>query len=307
MSTSGKPRIGFIGLGAIGSVICRRVVEGGYPVKAYDLRREAVEKAASFGAQPAASLADVAKDVDVIMLSVPDDRVVREVLFGDGGVVSTLAQNSLIIDTSTCRPLVTRQTAAELAEMGFRFIDAPVSGGVRRAETGTLSVIVGGEAADVEEARPILSTFGNNIFHVGGHGNGHLAKALNNMLSGATLALSAEVAVLGVKAGIDPGVLIEVINNSTGRSNSTEVKFPRFILNRKFNAGFSMGLMAKDLGITTDLAAELKVPIFGCNMVKQLFDYAITRGGAELDHTAIITYLEEWSDVVVQSDYGVEN
>jgi 3-hydroxyisobutyrate dehydrogenase-like beta-hydroxyacid dehydrogenase len=204
-----------------------------------------------------------------------------------------------VVDLSSSRPLVTQQTAAELARMGLAFLDAPVSGGVARAREGDLAIMVGGEPAVVERVRPVLEVIGRHVMHVGAVGAGHTAKAINNLISAATLAISAEGIILGARAGLDPAVLVGVINKSSGRSNSTELKFPRYVLNRRFDAGFSIGLMFKDLGIGQDLADQLHVPMMASSAVRQLWGYAMAHGGADDDHTAIVRYLEELAGVTL--------
>ena len=291
-----NPTVGFIGLGNIGGPMCGRVLEAGFAVVAFDVRAEALAVVVERGARGAASPADVAAHTDLILLSLPNERVVQAVLFGPGGIVETARPGTLIVDTSTSRPLVTRETAARLAAKGLRMLDAPVSGGVARAREGTLAVMVGGDAADLERCRPVLSSFGSQIFHVGGIGAGHVAKAVNNLISAATLLVTAEAVAAGTKAGVDPARLIEVINASSGRSNSSEVKFPRYILNRRFDAGFAVELMYKDLTIATELADAVGSPLLVGALIRQIWGLVHDRW-PQADHTVVARLVEELAGV----------
>jgi 3-hydroxyisobutyrate dehydrogenase len=180
-----------------------------------------------------------------------------------------------------------------LAAQGIDMLDAPVSGGVLRAEEGTLSVMVGGKRAVYEKYRGILESFGDKIFYVGDHGAGHLVKALNNLLSATTLASAAEAALLARRAGVAPDTFVEVINASNGRSYSTEVKFPRYILDRTFDDGFALGLMNKDLKIALETAAEMEFPMPIGSALAQIWELAVARGYGPENHTAIYTFLED--------------
>lgn len=291
-------RLGFVGLGAIGAPMCRRLIEAGYDVSFHDVRPPAVAAVAAVGGTGVDTAEAAAKGADVLLLSLPNEQSVRDVLFG-AGAARALAQGGVVVDLSSSRPLVTQRTAAELATLGVAFLDAPVSGGVARARDGDLAVMVGGDRAVFDRLAPVLGVIGRHLTHVGGVGAGHTAKAINNLISAATLAISAEGVILGVKAGLDPKILVEVINKSSGRSNSTETKFPRYVLNRRFDAGFSIGLMFKDLGIGQDLADQLHVPMVASSAVRQLWAYAMAHGGAGEDHTAIVKYLEALAGVTV--------
>jgi 3-hydroxyisobutyrate dehydrogenase-like beta-hydroxyacid dehydrogenase len=172
-------------------------------------------------------------------------------------------------------------------------LDAPVSGGLLRAEVGDLAVMVGGEQGLFEGCRAVLEAFSARIFYVGGSGSGHMAKALNNLLSATTLASAAEAVLLGERAGLDPEKLVEIINASSGRSASTEVKFSRYVLNRAFDDGFAVSLMNKDVGIALDTASELGLPTIMGSVVGQVWRAAVARGFGGEGHTAIYAFLEE--------------
>jgi 3-hydroxyisobutyrate dehydrogenase-like beta-hydroxyacid dehydrogenase len=286
-----KPRIGFVGLGNIGFPMCRRLLESGYEVLAYDANPEAVSRLEDTPAEPADSLKALAA-ADVVLLSLPGSDVVEEVVLGEGGLAEGLSSGKVLIDTSSSRPSSTRDLAKKLAESGVEMLDAPVSGGVLRAEEGMLAVMVGGREEVFERWRELLESFGEKIFHVGDHGAGHLVKSLNNLLSATTLASAAEAVILAEKAGVAPEALLEVINAGNGRSYSTEVKFPKFILDRSFDDGFALGLMVKDLKIALESAAEIGHPMFSGSSISQLWQAAAARGYGLEGHTSIYAFLE---------------
>lgn len=287
-----KPTVGLVGLGNIGAPLCRHILEGGYALRVYDTDQRAVERLRETSAEPASSLAELAEATDVVLLSLPNSSVVEQVVLGENGLVDGLSPGKTLIDTSSSKPSSTRYLAKHLADRGVTMLDAPVSGGVLRAKEGRLAVMVGGEREVFERYQELLSLFGNQIFYVGTHGAGHLAKALNNLMSATTLASAAEAVLLGARAGLDPEALIEVVNASSGRSNSTEVKFPRYILNRAFDDGFAVGLMNKDLKIALDTASEFEFPTFIGSAVGQVWRAAVVGGYGAESHTAIYAFLE---------------
>ncbi len=290
-----KPKVGFVGLGNIGEPMCRRLLENGYGVAIYDVNPEAVSKLGDTAAEPAENLKVLASSAEVVLLSLPGSDVVEEAVLGERGLVEGLSSGKVLIDTSSSRPSSTRDLAEKLAESGVEMLDAPVSGGVLRAEEGKLAVMVGGREEVFERHREVLEAFGERIFHVGDHGAGHLVKSLNNLLSATTLASATEAPILAQKAGVAPETLLEVINAGNGRSYSTEVKFPNFILNRSFDDGFALGLMVKDLKIALETAAEMGHPMFSGSAISQLWQAAFARGHGPEGHTSIYAFLENLS------------
>lgn len=285
--------VGFIGVGSIGKPMCLNVAKSGFPVVAYDASAEARAKLEDTKVEVTGSLTDLARVAKVCVLSLPNSGVVEQVVLGENGLLAGLSEGDTIIDTSSSRPSSTREVARRLAEKGIRMLDAPVSGGVLRATEGNLAVMVGGEAGVFDECRAVLEAFSNNIFYVGESGTGHMAKAVNNLLSATTLASAAEALLLGERAGLDPKTLVEIINASSGRSNSTEVKFPRHVLNRAFDDGFAISLMNKDVKIALDTASELGFPTIMGSAVGQVWQAAVARGFGDEGHTAIYAFLEE--------------
>jgi 3-hydroxyisobutyrate dehydrogenase len=218
--------------------------------------------------------------------------VVEEIVLGEDGLAESLSPGKVVIDTSSSKPSSTRTISGRLAEAGIDMLDAPVSGGVVKAREGTLAVMVGGRREVFERCLPILQAFGGQIFFLGDHGTGHLAKVLNNLLSATTLASAAEAVILAERAGLSPDLFVEVINASNGRSYSTEVKFPKYILDRSFEDGFATALMSKDLKIALEAAAEMDVPMLIGSTVAQVWQAAVAQGNGARSHTEIYAFLE---------------
>lgn len=273
--------------------MCSCLLDRGYDVFVYDANPRAREQFRGTSARLVSSVAELARSVDTVVLSLPNSAIVEQVVYGEGGLGEGLSDGKVLIDTSSSRPSSTRRIAAYLGDKGVHMLDAPVSGGVMRAKEGTLAVMVGGEREVLDRCFEILNSFGEQIFHVGTHGNGHLAKALNNLLSATTLASAAEAALLGARAGLDPEKLIEVVNASSGRSASTEVKFPRYVLNGAFDDGFGISLMNKDAKIALETADELGFPMLIGSAIGQVWQTAVAQGFGSEGHTAIYTFLEQ--------------
>lgn len=288
-----KPKLGFVGLGNIGEPICRNLLEQGYGVAVHDASPEAVARLGDTGAEPVGSLGELGAVADVVLLSLPNSTVVEEVVLGDGGLAEALSEGKVLIDTSSSKPHSTRSIAERLAASDVEMLDAPVSGGVLRAREGTLAVMVGGRREVYERCSDILRAFGEHLFYVGDHGTAHLLKALNNLLSATTLASASEAMILAGKAGISPETFVEVINASNGRSYSTEMKFPRYILPRSFDDGFALGLMSKDVKIALDTAAEMEFPMIVSSAVSQIWQTAVSHGHSAENHTAIYAFIED--------------
>ncbi len=295
-------KIGFVGLGNMGEPICRRLLESGFEASIYDVNTEAVSNLGDTAAEPAENLKALAASADVVLLSLPDSDVVERAVLGNEGLAHGLSSGKVLIDTSSSRPSSTRTIAGKLAEAGIEMLDAPISGGVLRAEEGKLAVMVGGKREVFERCYEVFQAFGEKIFHVGDHGAGHLVKSLNNLLSATTLASAAEAVILASKAGIAPETLLEVLNAGNGRSYSTEVKFPRFILNRAFDDGFALDLMAKDLKLALETAAEIDHPMFSGSAIAQLWQAAAAQGYGPEGHTSIYAFLENLSGEVDRTE-----
>jgi 3-hydroxyisobutyrate dehydrogenase-like beta-hydroxyacid dehydrogenase len=293
-----KETIGFIGVGRMGQPMALRLIAAGHPVVAYDIQGQALSAIANKGAQAASSPADVASRAEIVMTSLPMPAVVQEVALGEKGIAAG-SRVKTFVDLSTTGPRVAKSVAAGLAERGILAIDAPVSGGVAGAVKGTLAVMTAGPKAECERLRPILEHIGK-FFYIGPEpGMGQMMKLINNLLSATATAATSEAIVLGVKAGLDPHVMIDVINAGSGRSTASEDKFPRAILPRTFDFGFAMSLMAKDVKLCIDEADAQGVPMWIGQSVKQLWLYGLAQGGPEQDFTELIRHIEKWSGVTV--------
>jgi len=285
-------KLGFIGLGAMGQPMSRRLLEAGFHLAVYDLKAEAVEALVQIGAEAASSAKEVAERCRKVITIVPNSEAVEQVVFGPEGFLEGAKGGDVLIEMTSAYPPSTLKIHQALSAKGLSMIDAPVSGGVVGAVAGTLSIMVGGDEAIFEVCRPILSAVGKNLFYMGGIGSGHAVKAINNFLSATSLAATSEALILATKLGLSPQRVVEVLQVSTGRSYSTEFKVPKFVLPRTFNSGFAMDLMYKDIDTVTRMAREYRIPMFLANMVQQIFGYAMAQGGGKGDHTAIFSYLE---------------
>ena len=242
-------RLGFVGLGNMGAPMARHLAAAGFQVVAADSNPAALERfCAAVPCERAASLADLGRACRLVITMLPDGAAVRQVLLGDAGVAAGLAPGSVVLDMSSAEPVATRALAAKLADAAVSLVDAPVSGGVKRAVEGTLAIMAGGEPAAIARCATVFAALGT-VFRTGASGSGHAVKALNNYLSAVALAATAEAMMAGGKFGIDPALMLEILNHSTGRNTATEQKYPAYVLPRSFNSGFALGLMAKDLRI----------------------------------------------------------
>ena len=290
--------IGFIGVGRMGLPMASRLLAAGHRVVAFDVQGQALSVIAGKGAETAASPAEVASRAEIVMASLPRPETVREVALGESGVIAG-SHRQVFVDLSTTGPRMAQAIAAALGERGVVAVDAPVSGGVKGATKGTLAVMTSGPAAECEALRPVLEAIGR-VFYIGSQpGMGQMMKLINNLLSATATAATSEAIVLGVKAGLDPRVMIDVINAGSGRNTASEDKFPRAILPRSFDYGFAMGLMAKDVNLCIAEAEQLEVPMWIGNAVKQLWLYGLSQGGPDQDFTELIKHLEKWADVSV--------
>jgi 3-hydroxyisobutyrate dehydrogenase-like beta-hydroxyacid dehydrogenase len=295
-----KEKVGFIGLGAMGVPMSQRLLEAGYPLVVFDVRKEAVETIVKKGARGAASSKEVAEQCGKVITIVPNSEAVEQVVFVPAGLLEGMKAGSVLMEMTSAYPPSTLKVNQALAAKGVHMIDAPVSGGVVGAVAGTLSVMVGGDEKIFESCRPILSVMGKNLFYIGGIGFGHTLKAINNFLSATTLAATSEALILASKMGISPQRAVEVLQVSTGRSYATELKIPKFVLPRTFNSGFTLELMHKDLNTVTRMAREYKVPMLLANLVQELYGYSLAHGDKKTDHTAIFASLEDLAGTKVK-------
>lgn len=291
--TPARPRVGIIGLGNMGVPMGGRLYEAGHEVFGYDPAPAAQASATDRGIIVLGTIQELARTVDLVIMLLPGSHVVDPVATEIASISREARSANFVIDMSSSSPERTREMSKVLTRAGIVVLDAPVSGGVSGAEAGSLTIMVGGDEDALLRVTPQLQLLGKRIIHVGSAGAGHAAKALNNLLSATHLLATNEAVLVGQRFGIDPAVLNSAINTSSGRSGSTETKMPQYILNGAFNSGFTSELLAKDIGIATDLAESLGV--------KNPMGVAVRDYWVELaallppgsDHTRIIEPLEE--------------
>lgn len=290
-------QLGFVGIGTMGAPMVRCLVGGGFAPLLYDTNTQAAEAAATQNDLSVIhSISDLGKASDVVILMLPNSAIVRAVCMGDAegatGLAQAMPKGGIIIDMSSSDPIETRKLGADLSQMGITLLDAPVSGGVRKAIAGTLAIILGGDdAGAMDRVTPILSAMGT-VFRAGPLAAGHAAKALNNYVSAAGLAAACEAVIIGREFGLDPERLTEIINASTGRNNSTENKIAQFILSGEFKAaGFGLGLMAKDVGLAEGLARHVGKALPGVAGMADTWRAASETLTPDADHTEIFRYL----------------
>ena len=273
------------------------LVAAGYRLHVMDAAAAAVRRfAEKHACETPRSQAELAAACPVVITMLPNGDIVREVLTGEDGVAAGLEPGAIVIDMSSSSPLGTRRLAEELQTRGITLVDAPVSGGVVKAKQGALSIMAGGDEEPVTRCALLFGAMGK-VFHTGASGTGHAMKSLNNFLSAGTLALTAEAVLAGERFGLEPARMVDIINSSTGRSNSSEHKYPTFVLNRRFDSGFALGLMSKDLRLALELARAGGSASELIQDVAELWSRAEAQLGAAADNTEIVRYLEAISGV----------
>jgi 2-hydroxy-3-oxopropionate reductase len=287
--------IGFIGLGVMGVPMAHNLVEAGHNLVVHDRAPEPVEELAGAGAETAASAREVAERSDVVILMLPDSSVVEAVVYGDDGALAGASEGDLLIDMSTIHPTVSEAVASAAAERGVAALDAPVSGGDVGAQQGTLSIMVGGDAADFERARPLFEVMGKTIVHVGGPGAGQVVKACNQVVVALTIAAVSEALVLGDKAGVEPGVILDVLGGGLAANRVMEMRRKNF-LERDFTPGFRIDLHHKDLNIALETGDAYGVPLPVTALVQQYLRTLRAKGHGGDDHSGILQLVEELAE-----------
>lgn len=287
--------IGLIGLGAMGTPIAANFLAAGHDLLVRDADPAAQQRFVD--EHDSASPAVDFTGCDIVVLILPNSDIVDRVVLGGDGVLAQLKPGSIIVDMGSSIPARTQALAVTAAERGVTLVDAPVSGGVTRANKADLAIMVGGDPAVIETVRPLLASTGSQIVHVGPVGSGHAAKALNNLLSATGLVAAAEVLLVGRKFGIDASTLLSVFNASSGRNQATETKYEKFILSHTYASGFAAALMRKDIGIALDLAHSENVPTILGDTLGQLWSAAVDGLETGADHTEVVRYLEQVAGV----------
>jgi 3-hydroxyisobutyrate dehydrogenase-like beta-hydroxyacid dehydrogenase len=296
---AGKSPLGFIGLGTMGGVMASRLVEAGHALVVYDTSAPAVQSLVEKGAVAAASPKAVASAAEIVFASLPTPDVVRAVATGDKGVIAG-DKVRILVDLSTTGPRVSGEVAAALAKANIVLVDAPVSGGRGGAIKGTLAVMAAAPREAFDAVAPYLVVFGK-VIHVGEKaGLAQTMKLVNNLMSVAALAITSEGMVMGVKAGLDPRVMLDVLNASSGRNSATEDKFPRAVIPRTFDFGFTTGLSMKDIRLCLQEADAMGVPMPVGSAVQQILSVTNSVYGPQADFTSICRLVESWAGVEVK-------
>lgn len=282
--------VAFIGLGRMGAPMAARLAAAGYAVRGCDL--DAAARAGA-GFTAFATSAEAAAGAEAVVTMLPDGAAVRAALLGPEGAAAAAAHGAAVIDMSSAAPLDTRRLGGDLAALGLTLVDAPVSGGRRRAEDGSLAIMAGGDAAAVDRAAPLLAAMGARLFRTGALGSGHAMKALNNYVSGAGMVAAMEALIVARAFGLEPETVVDVLNASTGRNNTTEVKLKPFVLSETWASGFALGLMAKDIGIAADLARGLGLDMAALAETAARWSDARDASAPGADHTEIYRYLQD--------------
>lgn len=295
-----QQRIGVLGLGTMGGAMARRLAAAGYAVTGYDPSLARAAEAGAAGVRLAPSPA-AAADADLVLSSLPHPAALRQAYLGPDGALDGARAGMTLIDTSTVDPESWREVAAAAAGRGVDCLDAPVSGGPAEAGSGELVFLVGGEAAVLERCRPVLAALGSTIHHAGPLGSGHVVKLVNNLMSMANVLAAAEGMVLGVKAGVDPQRLFDILSTTGGRSHHFLKRFPH-VLRGDFAPRFSVALSRKDLSLALGLAARLGIPLVTTAAARQMYEAAAAEGLDNGDMAGVIRLYERWAGIQVRNE-----
>jgi 2-hydroxy-3-oxopropionate reductase len=295
-----KITLGFIGLGIMGKPMVRNLIAAGYTVHVYSIIPADVEEAARGGAKPEANGLEVARKADVILTMVPNTPDVEDVLFGAKGLIGAMGPGKTLIDMSTISALATKVFAEKIEATGARMLDAPVSGGEKGAIEGTLSIMVGGDQAVFDACKPVFDVLGARVTHVGGHGAGQTVKSCNQVLAAATMAAIGEALSLGVKAGVDPARIVEVLSAGYARCGCLDIRGQQ-ILRRDFTPGFKSKLQYKDLNLAMELARGIDAPMPIGSLVTEFYKSCMAAGGGEEDHSNVIRIAEQLAHVEIKA------
>ena len=293
-------KIAVLGLGAIGRPMAARIAAAGLPLTVWNRTASRAEDfAREHGVARAATPADAAREADVVVTCLPTSRDVAGLLDGPDGLLAGMREGTTLVDCTSGDPATSRAIRDKLAPRGIAFIDAPVSGGTTGAQKGTLTIMVGGDPKVLERVRPVLETFGQKIVHCGDVGAGDAVKAVNNALLATHILVAAEGLAALVKLGVDPRVALDVINASSGRSNTSMNLFPERVVTRAFPRTFRLALLEKDVGIAADVARETRVPAPVLQLTADLFRIARGELGEVADHVEAVKMVEQWAGVEI--------
>jgi len=291
--------IGFIGLGLMGTPMTKNLLKAGYDLSVHDINREALEEVVGLGAKEASSPKDVADSSEAIILSLPGESEVEDVILGKGGIVEAGRPGSVLVDMSTISPLTARRMAEVLQKQGMDMLDAPVSGGQEGAREGSLTIMVGGKPEIFERMQPVLQKLGKNVTHIGGHGAGQVAKAANQIIVGLMIEAVAEGLVFAAKSGVDPEKVRKALLGGYAQSRVLELHGQR-MTDRNFVPGGKVRSHKKDIEIVMAVAREIGVYLPGTALLSHLWNALASQGGLDWDHSSVIKVLEMMSQTEVK-------
>jgi len=296
-------KVGFIGLGVMGKRMSMNVLKGGHELTVSDLNKDAVKDLVDAGAKEAGTAAEAAEGKDIIFTSLPNSAIVEAVILGKDGLLQGSKEGTIIVDLSSITPKAIQNIAKKANEKGVQVLDAPVSGGSAGAEKGTLTIMVGGNKQAFEKVLPVLECIGTKVIHVGeAVGSGDTVKLVNNLLLGANMVAVSEALALGVKAGLKPEIMYDIISQSSGSSYALTAKYKNFIAKGNFEPGFTIDLQYKDLQLAIDTAKDLKIPLPVGNQAQQMYEVARAKGLGAEDISAVLKIYEELGNIEVREE-----
>lgn len=287
-------KIGFIGLGVMGKNMAYNILKNGYELKVYDISENIVKEFKKRGASIGENPCEVARESDIVMTSLPNSEIVKNVILGQNGILEGASSKTVIIDLSSITPKTIQRIAREAEKKGVEVMDAPVSGGAAGAEKGTLTIMAGGKKEVFDKVMPVLESIGEKIYHVGGIGSGDTLKLVNNLLLGVNMVAVSEALTLGMKAGMNLDILFQVISKSSGNSYALNSKYEKFIKEKNFKPGFMIDLQYKDLQLAIDTAKDLSMPLIMGNLTQQMYEIARSEGMGKEDISAMMKVYEKW-------------
>lgn len=295
-----KEMLGFVGVGRMGAPMVERLLAAGHEVIIFDANEAAIDALVEKGAQKAASSEAVASAVEIVMTSLPMPQILEQVALGDAGI-SSGSKVKIMVDLSTTGPGVAKRVSKGLAKKDIIWIDCPVSGGIAGAADGTLALMLSGPRTAFERVEPLVANLGKPFFVGEEAGLAQVAKLGNNLLAASAIVVTSEVLAMAVKAGLDPDIMIDIINVSSGRNSATQDKFPRAVLPGTFDFGFATGLSYKDVRLCIDEAEAMGVPMVAGAAVRQMLAITNAKFGPDSDFTSIAKVVEEWAGVEIRS------
>jgi 3-hydroxyisobutyrate dehydrogenase len=296
------PVIGFVGVGTMGAPMVRNLRKHEYPCVVYVRKQETRQAMSEIGCETVQDVRELAEKVDIVLMCLPNDQIVTEIVAGEGGLLQALRPGTVIVDHSTVSPYTTQALQAKAQAYGVHYLDAPISGGPMGAEAGTLAIMVGGEEQQFERIRPVLEAMGKHIFYLGSHGAGNVAKLVNNLVIAVTELGLVEGFVIGAKMGVEPRKLYDVLSVSTGNSVMLHRLIPDCILQRDFEPKFKIDLLHKDVMLANDIGRKEQVRMVSGALAEQIFQEARAQGLGEQDISALIKPLEIQANVEVKDN-----